>query len=174
MFCFSFFFLTHLELGQDIGGHNTAAVPLCMHRPPHCNRHLNTSPPLPLPPCMHPSSLLLLPYPFSNHLVEYFLLFFFFLTHLELGQDIGSHNTATIPSHVHRPCYNFRHSLFFTYLSLTSPSPIHAASSFFRMISSLRHYDTIPILDLPILSSSCTRMTSSYIMRRQPASLVCP
>src|SRR6266702_4479484 len=71
-------------------------------------------------------------------------------------------------------CYDFGHSLFFTYLSLTSLPLIRAGSSFFHMISSLRHYDVILILDPLTPSSSCTRMTSSYVMRRQPASLVCP
>ena len=71
-------------------------------------------------------------------------------------------------------CYDFGHGLFFVYLSLTSSSLICAGSSFSSMISFLRHYNVIPVLDLLIPNSSCTRMTSSYVMRCQLVSLVCP
>ncbi len=71
-------------------------------------------------------------------------------------------------------CYNFGHSLFFILLSLTSLLLICDSSSFSSMISYLRQYDVVSVLDSSIPHSSCTRMTLSYIMRRQPASLVCP
>src|SRR6266702_1774387 len=74
---------------------------------------------------------------------------------------------------VHK-CYNFGHGLFLIYLSLTSLFLIRASSSFCSMISFLRHYNISSVLDLPLANSSCTRMTSSYVMRRQPASLICP
>ena len=64
-----------LEPGQEIGGHNTAVVPSCAHRPPHCNRQLNTLHPLSLPLCMHPSSSP--PLPYTKHLDEYFCFPFF-------------------------------------------------------------------------------------------------
>ena len=72
---FFFFSNSSLKLGQDIGGHNTATIPLHTHRPPHCNHQLNTPHPLPLPLCMHPSSSPLPPY--TKYLDKYFYFLFF-------------------------------------------------------------------------------------------------
>src|SRR6266702_3803835 len=81
--------------------------------------------------------------------------------------SLGCATTAT-------RCYDSGLGLFFYYLSLTSSRLIRAASSFFHMTSFLHHYDDVLIPDSLITTDSCTRMISSYIMRRQLASLVCP
>ena len=71
-------------------------------------------------------------------------------------------------------CYDSGHGLFSYCLSLTSSFlsvPAHLSRIHYVISTSLwRHR----ILDSSILTSSCTRMTSSYIMQRQLASLVCP
>src|SRR6266702_890461 len=68
----------------------------------------------------------------------------------------------------------FGHGHFLISLSLTSHLLIRAGSSFLRycvITTSLRRHS---LLDSPTPHSSCTRMTSSYVMRRHPASWVCP